>query len=118
MTDGSSLQPTFGKAPQERGQNLDELIRPIVLIATVMHEHDVAALHRIEALFDRLRRAERAPVDGTDIPQHHLLAAALRFIAHARTIAPVRRTIETRRHADHIAQRLRSVTNLRTRGAR
>src|SRR5688572_32975790 len=82
-----------------------------------MHEHDVAAVHGVESFFDPLSRTERTPVDRADIPQHHFLSASLRFVTHASAIATMRRTIETRRDANHIAQGLGPIANLRTRGS-
>lgn len=105
-------QPTTGQSLQERRQDLQQLVRPIVLIATIVHQRDIAALHGAQPLLNAVSRAEWTPIDCADIPQHHSLTAALRFITHARARTTVRRTIEARFDSQHIAQGFRAVANL------
>src|SRR5262249_35133891 len=87
-------QATIGQFAQKQRKNLQQLVRPIVLVLAVMHQHDVARLHTIESLLDAVRHAERPPVDRTDIPEHDLLTTASRLVIHAGSLASMRRAIE------------------------
>src|SRR5512138_2547888 len=53
---------------QEPGKHHQQLIRAIVLVLTVVHEHDVVRLNASETLRDAIGAAEGAPIDRAQVP--------------------------------------------------
>jgi hypothetical protein len=95
-------------------KHLGQLVWSVVLIATIVHQNNFISLHPLQSSRDATHGTEEPPVDSTSIPHAQSCTGALRFIGHAVTIAPVRRSIKSWHPPDHISDSSRSIAYFRS----